>query len=42
VCEQTFHNLEIICVNDCSTDRSLDMVKQVAVEDNRIQLIDLK
>ncbi|MFR6419680.1 MAG: glycosyltransferase family A protein [Parabacteroides distasonis] len=21
---QTLHNIEIICVNDCSTDKSLD------------------
>ena len=25
---QTLHNIEIICVNDCSTDKSLDILRQ--------------
>ena len=24
---QTLHNIEIICVNDCSTDKSLDILR---------------
>ena len=25
---QTLHNIEIICVNDCSTDKSLDILRR--------------
>ncbi len=41
VCSQTLHDIEIICVNDCSTDDSLDVIKHFAIEDNRIRIIDL-
>ncbi|MGN1166531.1 MAG: glycosyltransferase family 2 protein [Lachnospiraceae bacterium] len=37
---QTLDDLEIICVNDGSTDRSLDILKQYQKQDKRIMLID--
>ena len=39
VCNQTYKNLEIICVNDGSTDGSKDILEQYARKDNRIVLI---
>ena len=36
--EQTYKNLEIICVDDCSTDNSVNIIKKLAKEDNRIKL----
>lgn len=37
---QTYKNLEIICINDGSTDSSLDILKRHAAEDSRIRIID--
>ena len=42
VCNQTLPDLEIICVNDGSTDDSLLILKAYAQKDKRIKLIDLK
>lgn len=42
VVNQTFKNIEIICINDCSTDNSLQTIKQYRQKDDRIVLIDLK
>lgn len=39
---QTHNNIEIICVNDASTDNSLEIVTYYAKNDNRIKIIDLK
>ncbi len=39
---QTLQDIEIICVNDCSTDGSLDILKQYQAQDERIKIIDLK
>lgn len=41
VCSQSFRDLEIICVNDCSTDASIDVLRYYAAEDARIKIIDL-
>lgn len=38
VIEQTYSNLEIIISDDCSTDGSYEVAKQLADRDNRIQL----
>lgn len=37
---QTFSDIEIICVNDGSKDRSLSILKQYESEDSRIRVID--
>ena len=39
---QTLKDIEIICVNDCSTDNSLAILQKFAKKDNRIKIIDLK
>lgn len=38
--EQTLFDIEIICVNDGSTDSSLDILKEFADRDYRIRIID--
>jgi len=40
VINQTYKNLEIICVNDASTDNSLQILKKYAKKDNRIKIIE--
>lgn len=40
VVNQTLHDIEIICVNDGSTDTSLDIVKKYAAQDSRIKVVD--
>ncbi|MBR3627660.1 MAG: glycosyltransferase, partial [Elusimicrobia bacterium] len=42
VINQTFKDIEIICINDSSTDKSLQIIKEYQQKDNRIILIDLK
>ena len=37
---QTYTNLEIICVNDCSPDNSMEILKSYAAKDNRIKIIE--
>ena len=37
---QTYRDLEIVCVNDGSTDKSLKILKQYQAKDNRILVID--
>lgn len=39
VCNQTYKDLEIICVNDGSTDGSLDILKEYEKQDSRISII---
>ena len=39
---QTLKDLEIICINDGSTDNSLDILKKYAASDDRIIIIDKK
>lgn len=40
VINQTFKNIEIICINDGSTDNSLDILKEYQVLDNRVKILD--
>lgn len=40
VINQTYKNLEIICVNDGSKDGTLDVLKKYAEKDSRIKIID--
>ena len=39
ICNQTFGDIEIICINDGSTDRSLDILKSYEKKDSRIRII---
>ena len=39
ICRQTYRKLEIICVNDGSTDQSLSILQEYAMKDSRIQVI---
>lgn len=40
--EQTYNNLEIIIVNDGSTDNSLEIVEKFQKEDKRINIVNIK
>ena len=42
VTRQTLQDIEIICINDGSTDRSLDILNEYADKDSRIVLVDKK
>ena len=39
---QSYKNLEIICINDGSSDNSLDMLKAFQLKDSRIKIISFK
>ena len=39
---QTLKDIEIICINDCSSDNSLAILKEYAERDERINIIDFK
>lgn len=39
---QTLKDIEIICINDCSTDDTLAIMQRYAETDERIRIIDLK
>lgn len=41
VLNQTLRNLEIICVDDCSTDDTVKIVSELAAQDNRIRICKL-
>ena len=42
VVHQTLSDIEIICIDDCSTDNSLSILKEYAQRDNRIKIIEQK
>ncbi len=42
ICNQTLKEIEILCINDCSTDNSLQILQFYAQKDSRLQIIDLK
>ena len=37
VINQSKENIEIICIDDCSTDASFQILKEMAIKDKRIQ-----
>ncbi len=39
ITENTYKNLEVICINDGSTDNSLDILNEIAQKDERIKII---
>ena len=41
VLNQTFDDIEIICVNDCSTDNSLNILNKYKNKDKRLKIINL-
>lgn len=41
ICNQTIRNIEIICINDASTDDSLSIINEFAQNDDRVIVIDL-
>jgi len=42
VLNQTLSDIEIICIDDCSTDGSLAVLKEYAASDSRIKIIEFK
>lgn len=40
IMEQTYQNLEIICINDCSKDNTSKILQKLAKEDNRIVYVE--
>ena len=42
ILKQTYKNIEIICINDGSTDNSLEILERYASDDKRIKVIDQK
>ena len=40
--EQTLHDIQIVCIDDCSTDNSLFIVREYAARDKRIEIISLE
>ena len=39
VLRQTYTDFELLVVNDCSKDRTVELVKSIAAKDNRVRLI---
>lgn len=42
ICSQTYHDLEILAVDDGSSDESLSILKQLATQDSRIIVLEKK
>jgi glycosyltransferase involved in cell wall biosynthesis len=42
VCGQTLHDMEIICINDASTDASPAILREYAAQDERVSITDLR
>lgn len=40
VLSQSLKNIEIICINDCSTDKTAEIIKHMQMKDNRIILVE--
>ena len=37
--KQSLQDMEVLCIDDCSTDCSLEMLKDAAVQDSRIRVL---
>ena len=42
VLNQTYQNLEILFINDGSTDHSLEIAQQFSIKDKRLRILDMK
>ena len=42
VVNQTYSNLEIVCVNDGSPDRSIDILRDYEQKDKRIRIVEIE
>lgn len=42
ILEQTMKDLQVICVDDASTDHSLDILREYAATDSRVQVLSLE
>lgn len=40
ITSQTYHNLEILCVNDHGSDNSMNIIESLATKDKRIKILD--
>lgn len=39
---QSYENIEIICVDDCGVDKSIDVAKEFATKDKRVKIVQNK
>ena len=39
---QTYRDIQVLCIDDCSTDNSLNILQEYARRDARIEIIHLK
>ena len=39
ILNSSLHDIEVICVNDCSTDNSLKVLQEFSLKDHRILII---
>lgn len=42
LCKQTLKEIEIICIDDCSTDKSLQYIRECRKKDKRIKILSMK
>lgn len=38
ICESKYKNIELLCINDCSTDNSMDICKKFEEKDDRVKV----
>ncbi|WP_288685978.1 glycosyltransferase family 2 protein, partial [uncultured Brachyspira sp.] len=42
IINQTLKEIEILCIDDCGTDNSIDILREYSKKDNRIKIISHK